>query len=168
MVMKNVKILLVLSGLLASIPAFARVEEGVPRFQVSRAYVYDAKTNLLWARCAYGQTFGDTTCLGKPAGLTMKDAQKFAQSLRKGTGKKWRLPTLTELSSLFDDSGDGVADEGLFGWMSDCECRFWTSTPVKKHAHYGVDFSADGLLSDEHPVMDDKTYGAVILVLSRP
>jgi len=60
--------------------------------------VYDKKTGLIWSRCTHGMSWKNSVgCVGEIELLTLKDAREIEQ-----TNKKWRLPSIDELTSLVD------------------------------------------------------------------
>jgi hypothetical protein len=81
------------------------------------ATVYDTKTKLTWQQAQAATTYawsGATTYCG-------------------AVGPGWRLPSLTELQSIVDDSGvrpaiDPTAFPGALGGPGMPELRFWTSS----------------------------------------
>lgn len=69
----------------------------------------DPKTNLIWMRCSYGESFVNGTCSGSAKLLTWEDAITL-------NGKKyedlngWRLPTMEELHGIID-CGNGLLSD---------------------------------------------------------
>lgn len=62
--------------------------------------LYESSNNLIWMRCAVGQTFNGKTCEGTANSYSWFDAKKLAKThtYQKQTG--WRLPTIQELHGL--------------------------------------------------------------------
>jgi hypothetical protein len=106
------------------------------RYQVSGGLVYDQTTGLTWQ-----QAFESAS---------QSDAKTLCSNL--GTG--WRLPSLTELQTIVDDTKflPPTIDVGAFpdtpGGLNDLT-MFWTSSPSTRFAgrHWYVDFYL-GLSSD--------------------
>jgi hypothetical protein len=65
----------------------------------------DPKTNLIWMRCSYGETFANGTCTGSPTLMSWADAvtlnDKKYEDLNNGVNV-WRLPTMEELHGIID------------------------------------------------------------------
>lgn len=63
--------------------------------------VTDNGTGLMWKKCSYGQEWDQASesCTGGPTRLTWKDALAAAAA-----ESGWRLPNISELQSLVDDS----------------------------------------------------------------
>lgn len=60
--------------------------------------VEDVITGLMWMRCAIGQQWNGSTCLGKPEKFTWN---KIKEITRSHIGHEdWRLPTIEELRTL--------------------------------------------------------------------
>lgn len=84
-----------------------------------------ALTGLTWMKCALGQTWNGSTCVGEPNQYTRDEAtsifHRFAEQ------SDWRLPSIGELNSIVDRSRySPAADEHAFpGMPSD---HYWTSS----------------------------------------
>ncbi|CAK0748660.1 hypothetical protein CCP4SC76_1970002 [Gammaproteobacteria bacterium] len=94
--------------------------------------VTDLKTNLIWMRCAIGQTWDKNTCHGKAQQLDWKESVDTAKKINSNNsntdGQPWRLPTLEECRTL--SINEKVFPEAPKGWL-------WTSsndTLYVKHA----------------------------------
>ena len=71
--------------------------------------ITDTTTNLTWMRCLLGQQWTGSTCAGKPAEYTFKEATHAAVGFSYAGKSDWRMPTIEELYSLVDcDSGQKV------------------------------------------------------------
>ena len=73
--------------------------------------VIDLKTNLIWQRCAIGQTWDGTTCLGQAKSMTWLQGLKAAQAL----GSGYRMPNLRELLSIHEaNCSEPSINENIF------------------------------------------------------
>ncbi len=75
-------------------------DDGTYQKGVDRLFVIGGTTGLLWQRCSAGQN-ADDACSGTAYTLNVYDADTYCKSLSIG-GKTWRLPTISELSSLIE------------------------------------------------------------------
>lgn len=90
--------------------------------------------NLIWKRCAEGQSWAGSTCLGNAANLTWNEAMKIAAD-------GWRIPTLEELASLVEWSKSHPAiDTALF--PSTPASAFWSATVANSSSKlaWSIDF----------------------------
>ena len=86
--------------------------------------VTDTQTNLQWMRCALGQSWDGSSCVGEATGLQWEAAQQAAKNCAFAEQRDWRLPTIKELETLVycssgkrsakDSNGKGGACEGSF------------------------------------------------------
>lgn len=120
------------------------------QFQVDGEEVIDFRTNLIWKRCATGQTWTGSSCSGA------SDSYTWAQALSVGNGTNWRLPNIKELLSLVEVScGSPAINASIFPNTEDL--YFWTSSPyVNNNQAWLVSFS-DG--NDEG---GDKSIGRAV------
>ncbi len=75
------------------------------RFQLGGDTVSDSKTTLVWMRCALGQQWNGSICLGEPQAMDWRDAKTAVERLnREGYAghNDWRLPALPELASIVE------------------------------------------------------------------
>jgi len=108
--------------------------------------VHDGRTDLLWMRCAMGQSLRNGRCAGTAERMSWTSARDGLENLRAG-GCPWRLPEFHELRSLLDpEERDPAIDSEAFpdtptGW-------FWTRTSAGGHSQHDcfVDFSGDGAI----------------------
>ena len=68
---------------------------------ISKAFSTGSASGLLFQRCSRGQT--PPSCTGTPILSNLADAKSYCDTLNLG-GKTWRLPTIKELSYLWDYS----------------------------------------------------------------
>ncbi len=64
----------------------------------------DPDTGLIWMRCSLGQTWNGSGCDGKTKEYRWWDAIKTIDKLSFAEKSDWRLPTISELSSLMEGS----------------------------------------------------------------
>jgi hypothetical protein len=65
--------------------------------------VTDTQSRLMWLRCALGQRWSGTSCLGEPALLSWQEASARTASLNTSGQyffSDWRLPQLPELAGI--------------------------------------------------------------------
>jgi hypothetical protein len=91
------------------------------RYTISGATVYDTRTKLTWQQAVPTTTYAWSDAKSYCGTATL------AASLG-GTG--WRLPTVRELSTLFDASQTSGASIDQSAFPSTPAAFFWTSTPV--------------------------------------
>ena len=63
-------------------------------------FAYDVEQNLYWKRCSFGQSWVEGTCKGEIKKLNLRTASEVASKLSKVDGRKWRLPSRSELAGL--------------------------------------------------------------------
>lgn len=63
--------------------------------------VTDTRTGLMWMRCALGQTWDGTTCVGEAKGYTWEEAMALHHGF--AGHDDWRLPSIHELRNIFGD-----------------------------------------------------------------
>ncbi len=89
------------------------------------------RTNLMWMRCAIGQTWDGETCAGEAEPYTWKQALELSVGYEFNDSANWRLPNIKELSSITERSCTRPSvDVDLFPATPPDD--FWTSTPSMK------------------------------------
>ncbi|WP_227430991.1 DUF1566 domain-containing protein [Psychrobacter sp. I-STPA6b] len=90
--------------------------------------VKDTQTNLIWQRCAVGQTWDSVTktCTGTQKFVDWKGALTEAQK----AGNGYRVPNLKELQSIVEYQCIWPAvNTQVFPWKDSDENNYWSSTP---------------------------------------
>lgn len=92
--------------------------------------VTDAKTGLIWRRCAEGMTASGDNCVGFATTFNVvhEVALTLATSQANRTGMAWRLPNLKELSSIADKSRRNPAIDPV-AFPATPAMYFWSSSP---------------------------------------
>lgn len=75
------------------------------RFDLSNDTVTDTKTGLTWMRCAVGQSWDGTTCVGMPRHVNWQQAIDMARTMNDSGyagSKDWRVPVVPELASIVE------------------------------------------------------------------
>ncbi|EHQ06782.1 DUF1566 domain-containing protein [Leptonema illini] len=95
-------------------------------FSVSNDVATDQGTGLMWTRCAAGETYSGGACSGSPQSPAWGQALVFCENLVQAGYSDWRLPSITEISSLIDrkqiwPSMDSTVFPGA-------KSNFWSST----------------------------------------
>jgi hypothetical protein len=90
--------------------------------------VTDAKTGLIWRRCAEGMTASGGTCTGTASTFTHEAALTRANTQVTATGVAWRLPNVKELSSITDKSRSNPAIDAVVFPATPVNW-FWSSSP---------------------------------------
>lgn len=67
--------------------------------------VVDVHARQVWARCVEGMRWDGRTCVGEPVLATHKEALALASARRKADGLDWRLPRVTDLRRLVNETG---------------------------------------------------------------
>ncbi len=109
--------------------------------------VTDTRTGLMWMRCALGQTWNGSTCVGLPDYIRLKPP--LASPITWAGYNDWRLPHLEELQGLVNPSQTSpVIDTKVF--PNTRKNTYWTSSPnVANRDHiWQIDFGSGKPLSN--------------------
>jgi len=99
--------------------------------------VLDTQTYLMWMRCALGQTWNGTTCVGKASEMKW---QKACQQKSSFAGyKDWRIPTAKELRTLVDTS-QFAAKINSQAFPNCPAAIFWSGSPYANNSDGGCNF----------------------------
>ncbi|MGM0701771.1 MAG: DUF1566 domain-containing protein [Pseudomonadota bacterium] len=107
--------------------------------------VVDTAEELVWQRCSLGQTFVEGRCTGEAAGVTLAEAESYAEA-QASRDCPWRLPRFFELRSLMQEESqaDVAIDTSAFpdtprGW-------YWNQASAGGHSQQDcfVDFAGNG------------------------
>lgn len=136
----------VLSGfaLLAGIGSGGAAAQG--RFQPlpDGDEIRDARSGLVWRRCAEGMTWKAGRCDDKALTVPHPSAVSRAADEAARSGKAWRLPTMKELSAIASvaeaDPTSGVAAIDATAFPGTPALRFWTSSSAGPHYFMYVGF----------------------------
>ena len=113
--------------------------------------VTDRQSNLMWMRCAAGQSWSGETCTGSPDLHSWQSARQVAEAVNASGShffKDWRLPKLPELASIIERqcSDPRVNLEVFPGTPAGI---FWTATARpntdEKDKIYGLSFGIGGV-----------------------
>lgn len=87
--------------------------------------VTDRSTGLTWMRCAVGQTWDGSDCVGEPKRYNWDEAMSTSHKIADYDG--WRLPSIGELNTIVDRGRiSPSADDKAFPNMQ--RVQYWTST----------------------------------------
>lgn len=96
--------------------------------EISSVQVKHNRTGLVWMRCAIGQTWDGSTCVGDATQMTWQEALQLAHGYQVETTLGWRLPNIKELSSLTERQCVRPSiNTAVF--PNTPEDDFWTATP---------------------------------------
>ncbi|MDI1237487.1 MAG: DUF1566 domain-containing protein [Polaromonas sp.] len=117
------------------------------RFEVSADghQVLDRQTNLVWKRCAEGQGWNGSACVGSASKLTFDEAL-----VATANSSGWRLPAIKELFSIARTDETGLVPEANRP-SENTGLVFWASTPraaTPQFTAWGVDLGWATTLPD--------------------
>ena len=102
--------------------------------------VRDTKTGLQWMRCALGQRWDGSTCVGEADELTWDEMFAQIDVFNRRGGfvghRDWRAPTIDELKTLVLQKGrKGRSDDVAFPNLP-AYPHFWSSSPIASDSDY--------------------------------
>ncbi len=90
--------------------------------------VTDQASGLQWKRCSEGQVWSGGTCTGTASGYNWQQALQRAQTVSFADKDDWRLPNITELTSIVEEACYNPAiDLGVF--PASIGSAYWSSSP---------------------------------------
>lgn len=123
-------------------------QNNIPPSNPDSAYIFhadgtvtDARSGLMWKRCAEGQDWDGSTCTGTESTHAWAAALQLAQDSTYAGYSDWRLPDLKELRSLVEECRVAPAiNVTIFPNAS--SSHFWSGSPVAGHSDdaWGVYF----------------------------
>ena len=73
--------------------------------------VTDPTTGLVWMRCAMGQKWDGSDCLGAAGGYNWTDANALTGTTKFAGQSDWRLPNVRELATIVDRTSSNPAND---------------------------------------------------------
>lgn len=127
--------------------------------QANTSQIKDVQSQLIWQRCAVGQTWNGSHCTGTEKSLT------WAQALQEAKAQAgWRLPNIKELKSLVEVACyDPAINTSLFIGIAATQ-GYWTSSSVADDASNAWQVQFD----DGMATFAAKTESAAILLVKNP
>lgn len=96
----------------------------------------DTTRGLRWKRCSEGQSWSNSTCIGKAATYNWPQALALAQEARFAGFDDWRVPARDELKSILDPAcTDPAIDLTLF--PATPSFAYWSATPFEHFIRLG-------------------------------
>jgi hypothetical protein len=85
-------------------------------------------TGLVFMRCAIGQTWNSTSCIGDATALTWQEALQLSVGYDYNDSQNWRLPNIKELSAITERACISPSINTA-SFPQTPSTDFWTSTP---------------------------------------
>ena len=130
------KILVLLFGLMLSFSSLAQtcLADGIETTEddefedLGDGTALHIATNLVWQRCALGQTWSGTTCTGTATKYNWQEALQAAQASDVNSLLGWRIPNIKELATITERQCVRPAINTTI-FPNTPPDDFWTSTP---------------------------------------
>lgn len=122
---------------------FTKYSEAAYNLSADGSEVTDTASGLTWSRCAAGQSWGGTACIGLVRTYTHEQALQHATVQSANSGKQWRLPNIKELASLIKESSQGIISVNYE--FKTANTYFWSSSPyaVDANSCWSVSFNTN-------------------------
>ena len=137
----------------------------VERFDINDdGTLTDFVSGLTWMRCALGQAWNGSTCVGEAESFSWDDAQRRARGMNSAGGyaarRDWRVPKLPELAGIVERQCDNPRIN-LQLFPNTPEAIFWSSSSKANDSAYAyaLSFGAEGVL-----ILTKEVAGSVRLV----
>jgi len=116
-------------------------------FDFGNGTVLHRPTQLIWMRCAVGQSWTGTGCSGEADQLDWAGALEAADQTAVFGQSDWRLPNRNELGSIVETRCHGPAINGAI-FPDSPAAEFWTGSPVQADSDqtWVVDFEQGALM----------------------
>jgi hypothetical protein len=110
-------------------------------FDFGDGTVLHRDTQLVWQRCAVGQSWTGTDCSGTADVLDWAGALNAADQATDAGHSDWRVPNRNELGSIIETRCHGSAINGAI-FPASPTTGFWTSSPLSGQAEqaWSIDF----------------------------
>lgn len=117
-------------------------------FDFGNGTVLHRSTQLVWMRCAIGQSWTGSACSGTADSLDWGEALLLADGFEFVGATDWRLPNRNELASIVESRCHGPAINGAI-FPASPAAGFWTSSPAQAEPEsaWQVEFDQGALLT---------------------
>jgi len=134
-------------------PAIPEATPSARFVDLDNGLVLDRPTQLIWMRCAVGQSWTGSGCSGSADALSWAQALVVAEGYELAGQSDWRVPNRNELAAIVESRCHGPAINGAI-FPDSPSTGFWTSSPLSGQPGpvWSVDFD-DGRVE---PVSDSE------------
>lgn len=91
--------------------------------------VTDPTTGLMWMRCAMGQKWDGSDCIGAAGGYNWTDANALTGTTKFAGQSDWRLPSMRELQTVVDRTGSNPATD-VVAFPNTPASYFWSASAL--------------------------------------
>jgi hypothetical protein len=96
----------------------------------------DSVTSMRWYRCNAGERYKDGQCVGTAVELVRAEALAYAEEFSQASGRKWRLPTQSEMQTLrLSQCVNPSINANVFPSVK--VSNYWTSTESDRNSALG-------------------------------